>query len=327
MASCAGSHVDTRAMKIAGLTMVTNPAYRQDPWREHVRQMLLCFDVAIVVVGREDDKQLFTEAYFSADELKRLHVEYLYWPQPEWSYEELARHLNVGMKIARLLEMDWVIKLDVDTFVHERDRGHLRTKLFMFKENDVIAATFEKYQFFKVDRAYEKGKVPLAINLDHNVWYGYNKEKYTDLCQPILKESEVSVVAIGGHAVSFDIPSGRAIHEKRIQPTGVHVWNYDYSFKTQERMLELLYHFDRSHAKFWGRGYSGRSIEDITIESAMQDYVNLVTGRVKKCVHMMPAEEHPVMIRQRVAGIEPHEWGHSFFGLVPVSNPTKDFNR
>lgn len=307
--------------------MITNPAYRQDPWREHVRQMLLCFDFAIVVVGRREDLQLFTDSYFTQDELARTHVEYLVWPQPEWSYEELAKHLNVGLRIARSLEVDWVIKLDIDTFVHEKDRGQLRSKLAMFHNNDVIAATFEKYQFFKVDRAYEKGKVPLAINMGHNVWYGYNKDKYTDLCQPILKEADFCDVVIGERAVHFDIPSGKTIPENRIQPIGVHVWNYDYSFKTEERMLELLYHFDRSHAKFWGVGYSGRSLDEITPETAMQDYVNLVSGRVKKCIHMIPANEHPVMIRPRVEGIEPHEWGHSFCGRVAIPQVSKQFNQ
>ncbi len=302
-------------MKIVGLTMMTNPTYRQDPWRENIRQMLEVMDEVVVVCGAQNDLTLIQQ-FVDAD--SRVQFHYLEWPQPEWRYDELPKHLNFGLQKAKDLLADWVIKLDIDTFIHEKDKDKLREVLKRCMKYDAYAVSFEKYQFFMPNRSYEKGKMPLALNMHHNtVQYGYAGE-YTDLCQPITPHSATSELFIQGKMQTFNIPNGTRIPDNQIQRSGMHVFNYDYTFKTEQRAKELLYHFDRSHAKFWGNGYNGQLIEDITPESALENYLNLVRGRIKKCVHRFSTEDHPKMIQPRIRNMGADSFGDNLWGLIEI---------
>jgi hypothetical protein len=298
-------------MKIIGITMVTDPEYRQDPWKECIGQMLEICDEAVVVCGD-------TGTYDLADQMKArfdkpLHFEYLDWPQPEWTYDELARHLNAGLVKARELNADWVIKFDADYFIHEQDAGVVKAKLRELKAKKKAIGAFEKLQFFQVSRAYEKGNILTALNMEYPIWYGKDKAKYTDLCQPILWDGK-SWMRYPGAA--HEIPEGVAVPENLHQRMGVHVWNYDYSFKTLERATELLYRFDRSHAKFWGHGYHGKALKDITPESALRDYITLVTGRLKKCNKTFEWQQHPRHIRERVRDIDHDKFGYLLWNKI-----------
>lgn len=294
-------------MKIVALTMVTNPDLRQDPWQESISQMLDVFDEVVVVCGNNTTMMQVGECFKT---VKLAPV--LDWPQPEWSYEELPKHLNLGLKEARDWGADWIVKLDIDTFVHENDALQMRAKLTEFKARHLPLATFEKYQFFKVDRCYEKGQMPLALNTEFDIVYGQDETRYTDLCQPIIPSGRM----IRKEPTGTDIPKGLRIPDKKIGRTGCHVWNYDYSFKTKKCATELLYHFDRSHAKWWQQGYTGRKLEEITPETALEDYLALVRGRMTKMVKKVEWDKHPAHIRLRVRDIRTDEFGHSLWGLV-----------
>lgn len=290
--------------------MITNPDYRQDPWRESLRQALLVFDEVVVVCGDPEDparvKQEFPD--------QPIVPVYLDWPQPEWTYDELARHLNFGLEKCRAMHADWVIKFDIDCLFHENSKSQFRQCLGAMKAHGDILAQFEKLQFFLVGRAYEKGKIPLGINMAFNVGYGVDKSRYTDLCQPIILSGDVVQYRQGKHP----IPKGDPVPERKMKPTGIHVWNYDYSFKTYDRALELLYHFDRAHANWWGAGYHGRMLEDITPETAMAEYLALIKGRVEKCKKIFRPEDHPRFIQDRIRNIKPEEFGHSLWGKTEI---------
>src|SRR3990172_8644185 len=111
-------------MKIGAFTMITNPDYRQDPWRESIGQMLDLFDQVVVVCGKKEDVEITRAEFPNAG--SRLHLGYMEWPQPEWGYEELPKHLNRGLDAMRTLGCDWAMKFDIDTVVHENDIGTLR---------------------------------------------------------------------------------------------------------------------------------------------------------------------------------------------------------
>src|SRR3990167_6540573 len=171
--------------QLIGLTMITDPDARQDPWRESIAQALEIFDRVVVVCGADTDAIMVINQFPGHD----IACPLLHWPQPEWSYEELPRHLNAGLAVAR---------------------------------------------------GYEKGKIPLAINCAFPIQYGQFENDYSDLCQPMMPTDRTRKMPDG----TYDIPLGRKI--PGAASTAVHVWNYDYSFKTIERATELLYHFDRS---------------------------------------------------------------------------------
>jgi hypothetical protein len=295
-------------MKIIGFTMITNPEYRQDPWRESIRQALEVFDEVVVVCGDVNDNYLLSTE-FDKEELKRISMPYLHWPQPQWSYEELTRHLNLGLKYCRRLDGDWAVKFDIDTFFHEKDKAQIYQKLQSLKNRKIKLGTFEKYQFFLVSKGYEKGKLPVAVNLSFNTCYGLDMQRYTDLCQPI---EPIDGTAKYNDA-TYEIPKGNEIKSR--ESTGCHIWNYDYSFKTLARSKELLYNFDISHAKWWGKGYSGKQIKDITPETALNDYLMLVRGRVKKCIKEFNWNEHPKHIQQRIKNIKPEEFGYNLWEI------------
>ena len=300
-------------MKIAGFTMLTDPNYRQDLWMESIRQALEVFDEVVIIYGREKDKELLESVFGN----KKLSISwyFLEWPQPEWSYEELPRHLNLGLQYCYGYMADWAVLFSMDYFFHEKDKGKIHAKLAAFKRDKIMIGSFEKLQFFKVNRAYEKGNVPIALNLSFDFQYGVNESRYTDLCYPIIPSGKT----VKYHSGKYDTPVGAPIPRDRMRATGIHVWNYDYSFKTEERAKELLYHFDRAHAKWFGAGYYGDKIEDITMESAFRHYIKLVTGRIKKCYKVFKTEDHPKHIQNRVRNIKSNEFGYNLWDKIKIT--------
>lgn len=300
-------------MKIIGFTIMTDPEYRQDPWRESIRQALEVFDFVVVCYGAVGDGLLLDE--MRTEYPGRILSSYMEWPQPEWHYDELPRHLNRALELCKSADADWAVKFDIDYFFHEKEKNTIRNALTDMKYRHVQAGTFEKYQFFMADRAHEKGKMPLALNMDFDICYGKDSTRYTDLCQPIVPNGGATP---GYHMEGYHVPTGTPL--TKTQFTGAHMWNYDYTFKTLERSKELLYHFDLSHASWWKQGYTGRPRDQITPESALEDYLNLVRGRIQKCVHKFKPADHPKMVQSLVVRAlnDSRLFGHSLWGMVEI---------
>ena len=298
-------------MKIVGITMVTNPDYRQDPWRESIAQMLMLVDQVVVVCGRSEDVAQVKDHFVLVDEM--VEAFYLHWPQPDWSYDELPYHLNAGLAVARKYDPDWIVKFDIDNLIHEDDHATLKAQLTQAAAQNKALASVEKYQFHHALRCYEKGKMPIFINAKHSkqVVYGRASETYTDLCQPIIVEGNIGTTRV---------PMGPLVPESLIFKTSAHVWNYDYTFKTEDRSRELLYFFDRSHAKFWGEGYGHKSLDDITPESAFDDFIKAVTGHMSKSTKLFMPQKHPKKIQRKLESIsnDPQYFGYGLWGKVKL---------
>ena len=314
--------------------MITLPDYRQDPWRAAIRQAAELCDELVVVYGHKSDKKLLVEEFgqvgmvkdgMSDDFIltvndKHVRCSYLDWPQPEWSYDQLARHLNHALSKVKnrpeQLDPDWIVKFDSDYIFHEKDVKDLRAKMESYlKDDDAWCLSIEKKQFFMPTMYYEKGKVPIVIRGTKPIWYGKIKQRYSDLCQPIWWD--------GASYMKFknaehEIPEGDHIPVRKIKPIGGHFYNYDYTFKSVERAKELLYHFDRSHAKFWGKGYSGLGLEDITINTAFKDYLALLKGRIQKCNKKCAIADHPRAIQADIADLQPDQLGYNMWGLINI---------
>jgi len=57
-------------------------------------------------------------------------VKYIWEPWPyEWNWVELPKHLNIGLAECT---GDWVLKLDIDQFIHEDDFGFFIYIIFVF---------------------------------------------------------------------------------------------------------------------------------------------------------------------------------------------------
>lgn len=273
--------------------------------------MLEICDEVVVVCGRQEDVPMVNDKFGQFP----VYTEFLHWEQPEWSYEELPKHLNLGVELCKNRKADWIIKHDMDYFLHEKDKRGIRDALSRAYGQGMMAVSFEKYQFHLAKSCYEKGKIPIALNIGKfpNICYGKAKGQYTDLCQPILHESD----SIEFNGRTIEIPEGERIPQKKIVSSGTHVWNYDYTFKTFARSQELLYHFDRSHAKFWGAGYTGRQIEDITLATAMHDFLEMTVSRAKKkTAKLKDTREHPKHIKALIENIQPEQFGFSLWGNI-----------
>jgi len=301
-------------MKVVGITMMTNPDYRQDPARECIRQMLEICDEIVVVVGRLHD---ITEVL---EPLKkefpcRIKSGYIDWPQPEWNLIELPLHLNHALSIARYIcEADWIIKFDTDYFIHENHRTELRKKLEQGLIDDSMLMSLEKVQFYRNGVCLMKGDIPICINAKHPIWYGYNNQIYTDLCQPILWDGKSNWQASDGRSIH----SGDSIPVDRIKRSGSWLYNYGYTFKTEERAKELLYWFELAHAKFWHYGLFKTHPDEITQETPMQQFIAMIEGRLKRSTKNIPIEQHPKHIQQKLRDLTPDQFGHSLWGKIKL---------
>ena len=101
-------------MKLSIFTSYTNPDKRMDPWEES----MACYEEyadEVVVVGQN-------------------------WPN-EFSFDYIGKTFQEGFDKS---EGDWVIKLDIDTIFHEKDKK----KLFYYLKKYEITQQY-RYQNFK----------------------------------------------------------------------------------------------------------------------------------------------------------------------------------
>ncbi len=307
-------------MKIIGITICTNPDYRQDPTRECIRQMLeICDEVVVVCGGGQPDLNMVNELE-EGDNQKykgRIHYRPFFWPQPKWRLDELPKHLNAGLVMAREYGADWIIKFDADYFIHENDAKKLRAALEAEWHNDrILAMELEKVQVTIPTHGRLKGGIPVAIKAKSPIVYGQIAGHYSDLCQPIIWDGQ-SKTSIDSDDEN-GIPLGDSVPRDMIKRTGVWLWNYGYTFKTYERAYELLYWFDIAHALWWGWGWYKTPLSEITPESAMAHHIKMSAGRVAQNKKKFPVNEHPKHIQDAIRNLKPDQFGHSLWGKITM---------
>lgn len=301
-------------LKIGTFGIMNNPEYRQEAWRESIAQRLAVFDVVCLVCGREEDLTMLADAFPKQWASGALKAVYKYWPFPEWSYEELPRHLNAALALAHEQKCHWMVKFDLDTVLHERDADRLRKEAARASQKGKWIISIPKLQFFTPTRYWCKGSLPIMINMDAPIAYGFDRTQYTDLCQPIVWDGHSTVVY---NAVQYDIPSGDPVPADKIyRVRGITLFNYDFTFRTYERSIELLYQIEMAHARFWGKGYSGISIEHVSRETAMQDFLDLSKQRLTHMTKSMSIQNHPHNFQQTLRGLTPDQWGHHLWGKM-----------
>ena len=119
-------------MKISIATTYTNPDERQDPWKE----AMACYeDFADEVIVTGED-----------------------WPY-DFSWDYIGKTFNEGFKKST---GDWVLRMDIDYFIHENDMKKI--KQILKKYNDYPAICFPQYQFFLPNRFQLKTRLCIALN-------------------------------------------------------------------------------------------------------------------------------------------------------------------
>ena len=279
-------------MKLSILTTITNPDKRQDKWKEAIDCYRELADEVVLVDGSE----VAGSAVLNLGSVKK--VKYIWEPWPyEWNWVELPKHLNIGLAECT---GDWVLKLDIDQFIHEDDFGFLRKSLEACN-GDV--ATLQKMSMTYGKKFYQKGSAPIAFKNKEYIKIGRNVNRRTDLC---------FAVDTRGHGVEsvddYEMPLGGDL---KIEKTSVSYWNYDYFFKTKEFTKEEFWRFSRAYQKYFGEWAFGDSEE-----KSFQKFLNMQKGRHDRAPYIYKLEDHSKHIRKAVEELTPEQFGFEAWKLL-----------
>lgn len=288
-------------IKLSILTTITNPKERQDKFKEALECYKDLADEIVVVDGgnpTKDDSRI--------DDLGKIKVVYFNWPY-EWNWVELPRHLNAGRKQCT---GDWILKLDIDQFFHEKDFDQIRKKLIECPE-DCQVATFQKMSMVYDGKYYQKGGQPIAFRNNSEIVIGKNLDKETDLCFPIrqigveevIYKWDLSPEYDKGGDLIYSLPVG---HDLSIYKTGIQYWNYDYFFKTKEFTRKEFWRFSRAYHRYFGTWKFGDSEEE-----SFKIFINMQEARYKQSPYTYKLEDHSKYIREAVKNLTPEMFGYS----------------
>ena len=294
-------------MKISVLTTITNPDDRQDKWIEAMQCYLDLADELVVVNGGTPATEELKKNL-----LPKVKLVELPWPHA-WNWIELPRHLNVGLQACT---GDWVIKLDVDQFFHEDDIPKVREELAKVPSN-YIAVTFQKMSMAYEKKYYQKGGQPIAFRKYPSIAIGKNLDRATDLCYPVqqtgvqvLYETMINTQGqeIETNYKYYELPIG---HDVKTGKIGLHFWNYDYFFKTQDFTRKEFWRFSQAYHRYFKSWQFGDSEE-----AAFQVFLNMLKGRYNRSPYEYTLEEHPKYIRKAVEELKPEQFGFNAWGLL-----------
>lgn len=278
-------------MKLTILTTVTNPEERQDPWVEALKCYLGLADEVVVVNGGSNKHYDFPPFVKCVD---------LAWPY-EWNWVEYPRHLNFGKQHCT---GDWILRLDIDQFIHEKDFDELRKRLEEAPDN-VQAMTMQKMSFTYGGKYYQKGEAIICIRNLPTIAFGKETGKDTDLCFPIIQTG--TEVVYDGDNILYELPIGRPLEVGR---TGVSYWNYDYYFKTLEFTTKEFFRMSRAYHRYYDTWKFGDSEKKAFIV-----FCNMLKARNQQSSYIAEVKDHPKYIQDKIKNITPEQFGHSAWGL------------
>lgn len=284
-------------MRISVFTMVGNtketPTERGDAWIEAINSYAFFADEIVIVDG---SGRLNTNV-LNAPVREKCRVIADPW-EYDWSWMELPKKLNTGYKNCT---GDWCIKADIDYIFHEKDAERIHDDLSKIQ---TLAASLRKFSFVLHNKFYEKGGVPIAINkrkAGNKVGFGRDKDRKTDLCYPIIRD---------GTKDSAGVPLGRLL-ENEVTRTSIPIYNYDYSFKTQEQTKKEFHRFSKAYTRYFRSSPFGS-----TASESFDVFIEMMKGRLSKCPYTADISDHPIFIRDRIKNLKPSEFAYDGWGLL-----------
>lgn len=208
------------------------------------------------------------------------------WPE-EFEWKFIGEQFQKGYEQA---QGSWVMRMDLDYFLHERDKEQLRK--MMIRYADVPALSLWKYQFIIPDRYTIKSRVVLLLNKGK---YGDRIKLNAggDLCQPSL--------------------DGKLIDPSSIPEARIPIYNYDFTWKTQDVVRKDFARFARSYAKFKGEPKWG-SDERTSFNFFMKMMIGRFEARESK---QIPISDHPKFIQEKLKTLAPGHFGYAAWGNLP----------
>lgn len=245
-------------MKLSIFTSMTNPEKRNDAWKE----ALQCYeDIAdeVIVVGEK-------------------------WPN-EFKFNLIGETYQEGFEKSK---GDWVIRMDLDYFFHEKDISNIRN--ILEANNNSPAVSFPQYQFFTPDRFHIKTVICIALNKKN--FPNIIQNGGGDLCLPTLNNKRI-------------LPSNTPMAK-------IPIWQYDSVFRTKEIIAEDRARFARAWFREfnnWGDRGGG------TPEEAFDAWFEMIGEKYKKHVLKCNIENHPKYIQNKLEKLEKNQFGYDAFGL------------
>lgn len=254
-------------------TSMTNPDLRNDPWKE----ALNCYkDLAdeVVVVGEN-------------------------WPY-EFNWNYIGETFQEGLDKC---SSDWVIRMDIDYFFHEKSFSTIRNALKRFNNFPVIS--FPQYQIFTPDRYQIKTRLCIA----------FNKRKF-----PNIKLN-------GGGDLTLATLDNKLLNPNLVPNINAPIYQYDSVFRTKEIISEDRARFARAWINFFG---SADDRGGPTEELAYQAWWSMVKERYPKHTFKSKISKHPVYIQKKLQTLEESQFGYNAFGLAgetsrPLNNYLKGY--
>jgi len=239
-------------------TSMTNPEERNDPWREAL-DCYQYFADEVVVVGED-------------------------WPY-EFSWDYIGKTFQEGFDKSN---SDWVMRMDIDYFIHEKYLSRIREALL--KYDNYPAISFPQYQIFTPDRYQIKTRLCLL----------FNKKKFRD------------IKLNGGADLTLATLNGTLLDPKKVPMVNVPIYQYESTFRTKEILMEDRLRFAKAWFNYFGE-YTSRG--GGTAELAYHAWFKEIEKRYPKHCFKLDINEHPKFIQEKLENLSYDQFGHNAFGL------------
>ena len=243
---------------ISIFTTFTDPKKRMDPWEE----ALECYnDFAdeVIVTGKD-------------------------W-EPEFTWKDIGKNFQNGFDLSN---GDWVIRMDIDYFFHEKSKEKLRNALK--NSIDYPAIAIPQYQFFTTERFQLKTRLCIILN----------KKKF-----PEIKLN-------GGGDYCLATLNGTLITPNSVPNYNIPIYQYDAMFRTKEIISSDRARFARAwHREFGNYGDRGGS----SSQEAFDAWNKQIFKKYTEHVHKFNLENHPKYIKHKLANLNYKQFGYDMFGI------------
>lgn len=295
-------------MKISAFMPLTNSIKRGDTFKEAILSHLYWADELVVVDGGSTDG---TVEAIKALKNPAIRIVERHWPQEDWSWAEFCKAWNRGLDECT---GDWVAAGESDHIFHQNQAKRIREEVERETAKGKAVMKCQKLQSGAYPNWQSKSQMYYFIYKAKfpKIRYGFDPNNKTDLCHPIWWENG---------EMYEDLPKGEAIvesgkYEDIIGGTGADLYNYLWTFKTLEMVIQERMKANRAWNKFSGftEIYKYRKPEDY--ESCRDQVVGQIKSVREKCNRTIPLEFQPeVMIKKILTELKTGMIGHPEFKI------------
>jgi hypothetical protein len=298
--------------KLSIFVPITKPEYRQDPWRESILNFTEFADEVVIVCGDESDLKL------DFPNPEKIKLVYNKWRSDDYTIygEQYEKGFNATTG-------DWVIKCDPDYLFHENDWEDIRYFLEEAKEDYYF---MPKKQFILADRFRVKAVMPIVFrgNLRNQIKFiGGGDYTWPQLDGKDLEEKKRIVCKKEYVVISDDLPD--YMIQKRLPDIKIEngmkfclnrripVWNYDFTFKTNDIVSKEFLKQSKARYKKTGSDWGQ------TKDKALEYLINMQLGRLsREGWEMCNYDDHPKHIQEKIKNIKPDQLGFNLFSRFDI---------